>query len=314
MNGKKRKAAVVGALNVDIGGRPEAAFVPGDSIPGRVSVTLGGVGWNIARNCASLGLDTSFISVLGADEHESAIRRDAARFGVDLAGCRWEPAENNRYLYICGKNGELAAAVNDMRLCARIDPAFVDSVLPALNAADTVVMDANLPPETLEYLGGAVTAPLAADCVSAVKCGRLRPILARIHTLTANRMEAEMLTGRILPEDCARELLGAGVDRVVISLGPEGVLCGEGDRLYRLPASGMPAVDTTGAGDSLTAALAAGLARGWDMPACAALGMKAAGITIGQPGAVTERLAALALEEETDRSTAPETAQGGKRL
>lgn len=295
MNTKKKKAAVIGALNVDIGGRPEAAFVPGDSIPGRVSVSLGGVGWNIARDCASLGLETSFFSVLGTDEHEAAIRSDAARFAVDLTNCRWEAAPNNRYLYISGKNGDLAAAVNDMRLCEKFDDAFMRAVLPALTGFDVIIADANLPPESLRTLADETDAPLVADGVSAVKCGRLRSLLPRLHTLKLNRMEAEMLAGRIDPEDCVRELLAAGVRRVVVSLSGDGVLCGEGTSLFRLPASGMPVTDATGAGDSLTAALAAGLAHSWDLASCAALGMQAAGITMGQPGAVTEKLTALAI-------------------
>ena len=298
MNGSKRKVAVIGALNVDIGGIPEAAFRPGDSIPGRVISSLGGVGWNIARNCASLGAETEFFSVLGDDAHAPAIRRDAADFGVSLAGCRWAPAENNRYLSIAGKNGDMVAAVNDMRLCARMDADFAAACLPALRGFDAAVADANLPPETLRALAEGLGIPLVADGVSAVKCGRLRDILPRIHTLKANRMEAEVLAGRIEPEDCIRALLDAGVTRVVISLSGEGALCGEAGRIFRCPAAGMPVTDTTGAGDGLTAALAVGLAYGMDLEACAALGMRAAGITMGQPGAVTHLLSSLAIHSE----------------
>lgn len=294
MNAKKRKAAVFGALNVDIGGRPEAAFMQGDSIPGCVSVSLGGVGWNIARDCASLGAETAFYSILGRDEYEAAIRRDAAEFGVRLDGCRWAEAGNNRYLYISGRNGDMVAAVNDMRLCARIGPEYISSILPGLTDADVIVVDANLSPETLRTLAEGAEAPLVADCVSAVKCGRLREILPRVHTLKANRIEAEMLTGQIEPEACVMALRDAGVTRVVVSLSGDGALCGEGDSIFRLPAAGMPIADTTGAGDSLTAALAVGLARGLSLKECAALGMRAAGITMGQPGAVTKALSALA--------------------
>ena len=297
MNGQKRKVAVIGALNVDIGGRPEAAFVPGDSIPGRVSTSLGGVGWNIARNCASLGADTGFFSVLGEDEHASAIRRDAGDFGVDIGMCRWTAAPNNRYLYISGREGDLAAAVNDMRLCDRMDGRFAREVcLPALDGFHAVAVDANLPPETLALIAEHVKAPLTADCVSAVKCGRLRQILPRIHTLKANRMEAEMLTGRIDPADCVRALLDAGVTRAVISLGGEGALCGEGGRTILAPSAALSTpADTTGAGDSLTAALTVGLAWGLSLEECAELGMRAAGITLGERGAVTRKLRALAL-------------------
>ena len=136
-----------------------------------------------------------------------------------------------------------------------------------------------------------------------MKCGRLRGVLSRVHTLKLNRVEAEMLAGRIDPGDCIRALLDAGVTRVVVSLGADGVLCGEDGVLFRLPSAGMPAADTTGAGDALTAALAVGLAYGMDLEACAALGMRAAGITMGQPGAATRSLAALAIYREEKSST-----------
>ncbi len=296
MKTRKRKVAVVGALNVDIGGIPEAAFRPGDSIPGRVRVSLGGVGWNIARDCASLGAETAFFSVLGADAHEAEIRRDAARFGVAISGCRWESAENNRYLYISGKGGDMAAAVNDMRLTERIDRAYIAEILPLLNGFDAIAADANLPPEALRALAEGAGAPIAADCVSAVKCGRLREILPRLHTLKANRMEAEMLTGRIEPEACAAALLDAGVKRAVISLGAEGVLCAENGCLCREPALTVPIEDTTGAGDSLTAAFAVGLAYGLEARRCAALGMRAAAVTMTETGAVAGKLSTLSDE------------------
>lgn len=296
MKSQKRKVAVIGALNVDIGGVPEAAFVPGDSIPGRVRMSLGGVGWNIARDCASLGAKTAFFSLLGDDDHAAAIREDARLFGVDLSFCRWEKTENNRYVYVSGRDGDMVAAVNDMRLCERMDGGFIASILPALADFDVVTADANLPPEALRALAEQVEAPLVADCVSAAKCGRLRENLPCIHTLKANRMEAEMLAGRIDPEECVRALLDAGVRRVAVSLGGAGVLCGEGSSLFRVPAQPVTIADTTGAGDSLTAALAAGLACGLTLEACAALGMKAAAITLSEPGAATRSLAALAIQ------------------
>ncbi len=293
MDTQKRKVAVIGALNVDIGGVPEAAFVPGDSIPGRVSLSLGGVGFNIARACAALGAETTFFSVLGEDEHAPAIRAEAARFGLSLAGCRWDRAENNRYLYISGTGGDMAAAVNDMRLCGRMDADFIAALLPSLAGADAAAVDANLPPDALRALAEGVTVPLAADCVSAVKCRRLRGCLRYIHTLKANRMEAEVLTGRIGPEDCAEALMDAGVRRVVISLGAAGALCAEAGRLFRVPAQAGPVADSTGAGDSLTAALTVGLAHGLSLEACAALGMRAAAVTASRPGAAAIELSAL---------------------
>ena len=296
MDTQKRKVAVIGGLNVDIGGRADRPLARGDSIPGQVRTSLGGVGWNIARNCSLLGAETAFFSLLGLDEHESAIRANGVRFGVSLDCCRWEERQNNRYLYICDERGDVAAAVNDMELCKGIDPALAAGWLPVLAGYDAVAVDANLPEETLAFLAENVKAPLAADCVSASKAPRLRPILPRLHTLKANRAEAAALTGLHRPLDCARALLETGVTRVVISLGQEGVLCAEGKTYMRQNAINTHAVDATGAGDALTAALVVGLAKGMPLARCAYLGVAAAGITIARPGSVTEDLRDLVKE------------------
>ncbi len=293
MDMEKKKVAVIGALNVDIGGRSSGPLAPGDSIPGKVGVTLGGVGWNIARNCALLGADTSFYSLLGRDEHESTIRAESERYCVNIDGCRWEDEPNNRYLYICDENGDVAAAVNDMALCGRMDAAFAGRCVSGLESAGAVVVDANLPPATLTWLGENLTVPLVADGVSVGKIVRLRPILGRLHTLKANLQEAEAITGRTGAEGCIRALLDAGVKRVVLSMGPGGVVCGDEAGTFPVPSVHTDVVDATGAGDSMTAALTMGLVRGMDFSDCAALGVTAAGITVANPGAVTAALAVL---------------------
>ena len=296
MDTTKKKVAVIGALNVDMGGRADRPLARGDSIPGHVRTSLGGVGWNIARNCSLLGAETVFFSLLGLDEHERAIRADSVRFGVSLDGCHWEERQNNRYLYICDERGDVAAAVNDMELCSRISPEMAAQWLPALAGCGAVAVDANLPAETLAFLGENVTQPLIADSVSAAKAPRLRPILSRLHTLKVNRVEADALTGFHRPLDAAKALLDAGVQRVAVSLGPEGILCAEGKTFLRQNAINTHTVDATGAGDALTAALAVGLAGGMPLPRCAQLGVAAASITISRPGSVTEALRDLVKE------------------
>lgn len=293
MKNEKRKVAIIGALNVDIGGRADEVFAPGDSIPGQVSSTLGGVGWNIARNCALLGAASAFCSVLGLDEHTNSILAQAEELKVSLEYCRWEDQPNNRYLYITDHLGDMVAAVNDMRLCARVDSGFVAELLPKLQDFGAVVCDANLPAETLRLLADGVNAPLVADGVSAVKCVRLRDNLHRLQMLKVNLMEARTLTGETEPRACARALLKKGVKQVVVSMGAEGALCGEEERLFWVPPEAGDIVDTTGAGDSVTAALAVGVSIGMDFEESVRLGMKAAAITMASPRAVAPELAEL---------------------
>ncbi len=48
-----KKIIVIGALNLDICGRSTTKFMPGDSTIGEVSHSIGGVGYNIARNLST---------------------------------------------------------------------------------------------------------------------------------------------------------------------------------------------------------------------------------------------------------------------
>ena len=50
-------AVVIGGVNIDIGGHSFQPLIPADSNPGKISVSLGGVGRNIAHNLSLLGTD-----------------------------------------------------------------------------------------------------------------------------------------------------------------------------------------------------------------------------------------------------------------
>jgi Sugar kinases, ribokinase family len=294
MKNEKCKIAVFGALNVDICGAARTRFVSGDSNPGEVSDSLGGVGWNMARSAAALGARTMFFAMLGRDEYAARIEAEAAAFGVDIGACRWADQPNSRYVYITDDQGDMVAAVNDMRLCERFGVAEAEQMMPFTGDCKAALLDANLLPETLELLAERLTMPIVADSVSAAKCRKLLPVLGRIHTLKANRLEAQELTGRRDAADCALALLELGVKQSVVSMGTEGIVCAQNGRVFRLAAVPTRAVSTNGAGDALTAALAVGLARDADFRHAADLGCRAAAITASEPGGATLRLRGLA--------------------
>ena len=64
---KECRAVVVGGVNVDIGGQPFLQLVMKDSNPGKVTVSFGGVGRNIAHNMSLLGIRTEMLTALGDD-------------------------------------------------------------------------------------------------------------------------------------------------------------------------------------------------------------------------------------------------------
>ena len=73
---EKARCAVVGAANIDIGGFPLGRLSLRDSNPGRITLSAGGVGRNIACNLARLGVETRLIAALGTDAFADLIRGD----------------------------------------------------------------------------------------------------------------------------------------------------------------------------------------------------------------------------------------------
>ena len=168
--------AVVGGVNIDIGGRSDAPLVAGDSNPGRIRSSLGGVGRNIAHNLALLGAKVRLITALGADDGAKRVEASCADLGIDLSDSLYVPdGATSTYLFLADSNGDMALAMNDMAIYEHLTPAFLETKLTTLNAAALVVLDTNLSAESIRYLGEHCTAPLFADPVSAAKAGKPHP-------------------------------------------------------------------------------------------------------------------------------------------
>jgi ribokinase len=107
--------------------------------------------------------------------------------------------------------------------------------------------------------------------------------LSAVDTLVLNEHEAAWLLNS--PWEDSRRLLELGPRSVVVTLGAKGVLLHTGDGSHTVPAPRVEAVDTTGAGDAFTGALAAGLASGKDLRAAVELAVRVAAISVTRPGA-----------------------------
>ncbi len=254
-------AAVVGGVNVDIGGRSFAPLVAADSNPGSVSMTMGGVGRNIANNLALMGADVKMLTAVGDDRNGQHALTHCVEQGMDMNNALVVTGgTTSTYLYLTDPQGEMALAVSDMSICEKITPAYLAANFSVLRNARVVAADANIPAESLQYLAENVTAPLFVDPVSTTKAEKLRPILHKIHTLKPNRIEAELLSGVPIREKAdfpkaAAALRQLGVKRVFISLGADGVFAADENEEVWLPTLPGKMVNTTGCGDAFMAAL-----------------------------------------------------------
>ena len=299
--------AVVGGVNVDIGGRSFAPLVEADSNPGSVSISLGGVGRNIAHNMALMGLEVRMLTAFGDDLNGQRVAASCSELGIDMSNAlRIAGGTTSTYLYLTDPEGEMALAVSDMEICKRITPAYLAANLGLLNNAQAVVADTNIPEESLLFLAENLTVPLFVDTVSTKKAEKIRPILHKIHTLKPNRLEAELLSGVKIesPADVAKaadKLTELGLHRMFISMGADGVYAAMGENRAKL--SNIPGnmVNTTGCGDAFMAALVWAYLQGSDLEQTALAGLAAGSIAMESGETINPAMSAEALKARMNK-------------
>ena len=294
-------AVVVGGVNMDIGGRSFAPLVDSDSNPGSVTMSLGGVGRNIAHNLALMGTDVRLLTAYGDDVYGQKIAASCAELGIDAShALRLAEERTSTYLYIADEQGEMALALSDMEVCKRITPGYLAANLPMIQNAQVVVADTNLSEETLVYLAENCHRPLFCDPVSTTKAQKLLPILDRIHTLKPNRLEAALLSGVPIntKEDvpkAAQALLDKGVHRLFISMGADGVYAASQEEQLWLPNLPGNMVNTTGCGDAFMAALVWAYLEGTNLKDTALAGLAAGSIAMESRDTINSAMSATAL-------------------
>ena len=296
-------AVVIGGVNMDIGGTSSQSLRNADSNPGKVRMSLGGVGRNIAHNMALLGVDTRMLTAFGDDLYAQKIAASCGELGIDISQSLVVPgAATSTYLFIAGDDGDMALAVSDMDIYEHITPTWLQTRRTLLDNAQVIVVDTNIPAESIRWLCENIKVPIFADPVSTAKAEKLRPVLGQIHTLKPNRIEAELLSGIAITDDAsleraAKALLDTGLRRVFISLGGDGVYAADHNGSLRMPC--FPAImqNATGAGDSFMAALAWAYLEGNDLEHTARLAQAAAAIAIEGVETINPDMSAKAVRQ-----------------
>jgi ribokinase len=262
---------VIGSVNMDIVARVDRMPGPGENVRGRDLRTIpGGKGANQAVACARLGAETHFLARVGDDGFGARLRADLKAAGVrtgavrPVKGCPSgialilvDASGQNSIIVTAGANGRLA-------------PADVEAARPLIRQADVVILQLEVPPETVAR---AIRVARRVGTPTVVDAGPpRRPVdraVFQCTILTPNEAEAAALLGlkpgaeRI--ERMARRLLERGPEAVVIKAGAKGAVAARRGLVRRVPAFKIKPVDTTAAGDAFTAALAVEYVRGTDL-------------------------------------------------
>ena len=193
------KVCVIGGANVDITATSREAFRAGDSNPGTVRLSPGGVGRNIAHNLALLGDEVCFLTRFGGDAFGQMLQVSCREIGLDISGCEvCPPLPSSCFASLNDSSGEMVGGVADMVATESISTQWLAERLPRVNTADAVVADTNLLPETLAWLIDHVEKPLYLDAVSGPKAIRLREAFAHsvrkhVFAFKCNALESDTL-------------------------------------------------------------------------------------------------------------------------
>jgi D-beta-D-heptose 7-phosphate kinase/D-beta-D-heptose 1-phosphate adenosyltransferase len=268
--------------------------------------TLGGAG-NVAANLAALGARVTVAGVAGDDRHGILLRQRFQILGIDADAVVVEAGRptTRKTRIIAGRQQVL-----------RIDRETPRPVRTGTVAAILAKLEAGMPSAGAvlisDYGKGLLTRELLAGIIAAAR-RRGKPVLvdpkgedysryAGATLITPNRKEAAQAAGiAITDAESLKRAAGivqerAGVDRLVVTCGPDGmVLFEKGKEPQTIRSEARQVFDVSGAGDTVIAVLGLALAAGADWVEAAGMANAAAVIVVGKVGTATVSRMELAL-------------------
>lgn len=278
----RAKVLVIGSANADL-------VVPADRRPaagetvlgGDTVVSPGGKGANTAVAAARLGADVAFLGAVGEDQYGRLLLDSLADAGVrtDLVRTLDRPT-GIAYITVTpdGENSILVSpGANSALTPDTVESAFSDSDAGIMVASLEILL------ETVEHAVRQAARAGVRTLLNLSPSATLAPeTLAALDVLLVNEHEAAWLL------DGANEfakLLDLGPRAAVVTLGARGALVLTGDGATEIPAPEVEVVDTTGAGDAFSGALAASLAAGETLENAARKAVRVAAWSVTRHGA-----------------------------
>lgn len=291
---------VIGAANLDIKGRMFAQPLAGSSNSAAIKSSVGGVARNIAENLVRLGVPVTLLTAVGDDYAGEDILNNADDVGIDVSRALIiENATTGTYMAAMNPGGDLFFGLDDLRVLDHVTRDYLRLNRDAFRECEMIALDMNLSDDAMLaaiQMAREYNKPICVDPTSAERAYRLRPHLPLLDLITPNLAEAEAIL------DCppiqtqaealtaARALAALGVSAAVITQAERGACYATADESGQFPAVNVEVIDSTGAGDALTATVIFGTLQGFGVSESLQLGLRAAAITLHSPETVVPDL------------------------
>ncbi len=252
------------------------------------SQTAGGSACNTMRALSYLGANAGFIGKIGSDTVGAYYEEEVRKSGVIPYFIKTEGVSGSCTVLI-SPDGERTMGTF-LGPAATITP---DEISPEILKGyhyiyieGYLIVNEPLLRTTVKMakdLGVKVALDLSNfNIVNSFKCLLDDIIPQYVDILFSNESEAEAFTG--LPAEKAIKVLTKLVDIAIVTLGKEGALIGQKDKVIHVKAEGGKPIDTTGAGDNFAAGFLFGQTRGASLEQSARIGSMLAGYVIDTIG------------------------------
>ncbi|MDQ0119559.1 ribokinase [Pseudarthrobacter defluvii] len=293
------RIVVVGSLNADLTIYCERLPQPGETVQGHgFAVNPGGKSANQAVAAARLGGHVSLVGAVGEDANGNMLEASVAGAGVDVSHVRTSSEPTGVAVIAVDAHGEnniiISAGAN-----GTLSPADVAGAADVLEGAAVVSLCLEVSMETVLAAAQAGHDAGATVLLNLSPYAEIPAALAGLaDVLLVNAHEAALFLGAEVPGsgasaeewDAVRERFADhGVQQVLVTLGSQGSvvldsLVSHGARVIRVHPTTVGAVDTTGAGDAFTGAVAVRLAAGDALADAAAFASVAAALATTRKG------------------------------
>ncbi|KAM4037915.1 uncharacterized protein ACNLHF_016339 isoform 1-T5 [Anomaloglossus baeobatrachus] len=144
---------VIGGINVDFIAKAaqDKMEFGGQTNPGQVHQSFGGVGRNLADCMSRLGIRPLFISAVGQDDLSDSVFRYCAH--MDMRGVAHLTGHNTAtYCAVISGSGDLSLGLGDMEIHQQITEKHVSQFAERLRRARLLCIDGNVPVSTIRYV------------------------------------------------------------------------------------------------------------------------------------------------------------------